>query len=211
VTVDGVWIGNWIYCTLIFVITINNNIHGPTYILVNYDSTHEIFTRSCLATNPQLPFPAASVLASSRLSHNSLSRTDQCSVMLLPTADVLLLPGSCPRRLATISRHPHTLTADCKLTGLQSVGRLNKIAVGPRQHSHSWFQSSRDFWPIFLFSPRHICVWEMGPPFRRGEGSAFQWRRYVCCTVVSARVYPRCHSNQVPMGTVHPLSLHYFK
>jgi hypothetical protein len=39
------------------------------------------------------------------------------SVTLLPTAGVPLLPGSRPRRLATISRQPHTLTADCRLIG----------------------------------------------------------------------------------------------
>jgi hypothetical protein len=32
--------------------------------------------------------------------------------MLLPTVDVPLRPGSRPRRLATISRQPHTLIAD---------------------------------------------------------------------------------------------------
>jgi hypothetical protein len=46
-------------------------------------------------------------------------------------------------------------------------------------------------------------------PLRRGEVPVSLWRRYVCCTVVLARVYPRCHSVQVPMGTVHPLSLPY--
>jgi hypothetical protein len=33
----------------------------------------------------------------------------------------------------------------------------------------------------------------------------------VCCTVVSARGYPRCHGVQVTMDSVHPLSLHYTK
>jgi hypothetical protein len=41
------------------------------------------------------------------------------------------------------------------------------------------------------------------------EGSGFLCRRYVCCTVVSARVYPRCHGVQATMDSVHPLSLHY--
>jgi hypothetical protein len=39
------------------------------------------------------------------------------------------------------------------------------------------------------------------------EGSVFLCRRYVCCTVVSARLYPRCHGVQVNMDSVHPLSL----
>jgi predicted membrane-bound dolichyl-phosphate-mannose-protein mannosyltransferase len=45
-----------------------------------------------------------------------LSHTDYIvfSVTLLSTADVRLLAGSRPRRLATISHQPHTLTADSK-------------------------------------------------------------------------------------------------
>jgi hypothetical protein len=44
----------------------------------------------------------------------------------------------------------------------------------------------------------------MGP-----HGSIFLYRHYVCRTVVSARVYPRCHSFRLIMDSVHPLSLHY--
>jgi hypothetical protein len=33
--------------------------------------------------------------------------------------------------------------------------------------------------------------------------------RYVCCTEVSTREYPRCHGVQVTMDSVHLLSLHY--
>jgi hypothetical protein len=56
-----------------------------------------------------------------------------------------------------------------------------------------------------------MYVFRSGAPFRRWKGSAVPCRRYVCCAVVSARVYPRCHSVQVAMGTVRPLSLHYAK
>jgi hypothetical protein len=49
----------------------------------------------------------------------------------------------------------------------------------------------------------------MGPPLRRVEGSVSLWRRYVCCTVVSARVHPHCHGVQVATDSVRPLSLHY--
>jgi hypothetical protein len=38
---------------------------------------------------------------------------------------------------------------------------------------------------------------KMGPPLRRGEGSVFQRRPYVCSTVVSARVYPRRNVRQL--------------
>jgi hypothetical protein len=37
------------------------------------------------------------------------------------------------------------------------------------------------------------------------KGSVIQCRRYVCCTVVSVRVYPRYHGDQVPMGSVTAL------
>jgi hypothetical protein len=51
----------------------------------------------------------------------------------------------------------------------------------------------------------------MGPSLWQGERSVFSWRRYICCSVVSARVYPLCHSIHAPVGTVHLLSLHYTK
>jgi hypothetical protein len=43
------------------------------------------------------------------------------------------------------------------------------------------------------------------------EGSVFLCRRYVCCTVVSARVYLRSHGVQITMDSVHPLPLHCTK
>jgi hypothetical protein len=51
------------------------------------------------------------------------------SVTLLPTADFPLFPGSRPRRLPTISRQPHTLTADCRLTGLVQVAFLYSLGT----------------------------------------------------------------------------------
>jgi hypothetical protein len=40
------------------------------------------------------------------------------------------------------------------------------------------------------------------------RGSVFLCRLYVCYTVVSARIYPRCHDIQITMDPVHSLSLH---
>jgi hypothetical protein len=94
----------------------------------------------------------------------------------------------------------------------QLVGWLVELPLALASTFILGFRSRRNFWSRFLFlSPKHVRVWEMGPPFRQREGSVFQWRRYVCCTAVSARVYPRCHSVQAPVGTVHPLLLHYSK
>jgi hypothetical protein len=58
------------------------------------------------------------------------------------------------------------------------------IAAGFRQHNHSCHQSPHDPWPRFLFPPRHVSVWE------RGEKSVSLCRPYLCCTIVSAWVYP---------------------
>jgi hypothetical protein len=79
-----------------------------------------------------------------------------------------------------------------------SVGRLNCCWI--LQHSHSCLQSPRDTWTRFLFYPRH------GASSSTRELSVFLCRRYVCCTAVSARVYPRCHGVQVTVGSVLTLS-----
>jgi hypothetical protein len=42
-----------------------------------------------------------------------------------------------------------------------------------------------------------MCVFGSGASSSTREGSVFLCRRYVCCTVVSVRVYPRCHGVQV--------------
>jgi hypothetical protein len=72
------------------------------------------------------------------------------SVTLLPTADVPLLPGSRPRRLATIPYQPHTLTADCRLTAGLFRGPLICPRHGPHRKCH--FQQ-------FLYCHLHICCY----------------------------------------------------
>jgi hypothetical protein len=62
-----------------------------------------------------------------------------------------------------------------------------------------------------FYSLLDMHVLEMGLPLRRGEGLIFLCRRYVGCTVLSARVYPRCHGVQVTTDSVRPLSLHCTK
>jgi hypothetical protein len=54
-------------------------------------------------------------------------------------------------------------------------------------------------------------VFKNGTSSTTKEGSVFVCRRYVSCTVVSARVYPRCHDVQVTPDSVHHLSLHCTK
>jgi hypothetical protein len=58
-----------------------------------------------------------------------------------------------------------------------------------------------------ISSPLDMCVFRNGAFSWTIEGSTFLCMRYVCCTVVSARVYPRCHGVQVTVDCI-PLSLH---
>jgi hypothetical protein len=68
------------------------------------------------------------------------------------------------------------------------VGRSLKLLLTLANTVIPGFESRWDPWTRFVFSPRHV-----GPSLRRVEGSVFLCRRYVCCTAVSARVYPHCH------------------
>jgi hypothetical protein len=62
-----------------------------------------------------------------------------------------------------------------------------------------------------FYSPLDMYVFRNGASSSTKEGSVFLYRRYVCCTVVSVRVYPRCRGVQVAMDFVHPSSLLYNK
>jgi hypothetical protein len=62
-----------------------------------------------------------------------------------------------------------------------------------------------------FYSGLDMYVFRNGASSSTKEGSVFLCRRYVCCTVVSARVYPRRHGVQVTVDCVHPLSLPYSK
>jgi hypothetical protein len=68
----------------------------------------------------------------------------------------------------------------------RSVNPLNCCSPTPAQ---SFLASGlvATFDEDYFFSPRHVHVWEMGPPFW-GEGSVSQWRCCICCTVLSAWV-----------------------
>jgi hypothetical protein len=55
-------------------------------------------------------------------------------------------------------------------------------------------------------SLRDMYMFWNGASSSTRKRSVFLCRRYVCCTAVSAWVYPRCHGVQVTMDSVHPLS-----
>jgi hypothetical protein len=57
-----------------------------------------------------------------------------------------------------------------------------------------------------FYSLLDMYVFRNGASSSTKEGSVFLRRRYVCCAIVSARVYPRCHGVQVTTDSVHPLS-----
>lgn len=89
-----------------------------------------------------------------------------------------------------------------------SIGQSVKLLLDLASTGILGFRACQDLTKIFFLLD--VRVWEMGP-LQRGEGSVFLWRRYVCCTVVLAQGYLCCHCVQVPVGTVHPLSLQYSK
>jgi hypothetical protein len=62
-----------------------------------------------------------------------------------------------------------------------------------------------------FYSLLDIYVFRNGASSSTKEESVFQCRRYVCCTVVSAPVYTRCHGVHITIDTVRPSSLHYAK
>jgi hypothetical protein len=56
------------------------------------------------------------------------------------------------------------------------------------------FESHQNPLPWLLFCPRHLRVLEVE-------------EHYVCCTIISAQVYLRCHGFQVTVDSVHHLSV----
>jgi hypothetical protein len=62
-----------------------------------------------------------------------------------------------------------------------------------------------------FYSLLDMCVFRNGASSSTKERSVFLCRHCVCCTVVSARIYLRCHGVQITVDSVHPLSLHYIK
>jgi hypothetical protein len=63
----------------------------------------------------------------------------------------------------------------------------------------------------YFYSLLDMYVFLNGATSSTREGSVFLRRRYFCCSLVSARVYPRCHGVQVTMHSAHPLSPHCSK
>jgi hypothetical protein len=61
-----------------------------------------------------------------------------------------------------------------------------------------------------FFSLLEMYVFRNGASSSMREGLVFLCRRYVCCTVVSTRVYPRCRNVQATVDCVDPLSLQYY-
>jgi hypothetical protein len=113
-----------------------------------------------------------------------------------------LLNGFGTRWLATLAHLTH------KSNSGRLVGRSVKLLVA--------FAST--VVPVFSLLEIHDqdfhslldrYVFRNGTSSSTDEVSVFLWRRYVCCTVVSARVHPRCHGIQVTVDSVHPLTLHY--
>jgi hypothetical protein len=62
--------------------------------------------------------------------------------------------------------------------------RSIKLLLALTSRVNLGLRSHQDFWPSFIFSPRHVYVWEMGSPLQWGEGLIFLWRCHVCCTVL---------------------------
>jgi hypothetical protein len=62
-----------------------------------------------------------------------------------------------------------------------------------------------------FYSYSNMYVFRNGAFSSTKERSVLLRKRYVCCTVVPAQAYPRCHGTQVTMDSVHPLPLHYTK
>jgi hypothetical protein len=101
--------------------------------------------------------------------HKLLLHRPVSSVALLPTVDVPLLPGSRPRRLATISRQPLTagfskyvfqmLTPGMDLQNLcRSIGQSVKLLLAFASTVILGFRSRRDILQRFSFSPRQVRI-----------------------------------------------------
>jgi hypothetical protein len=120
--------------------------------------------------------------------------------------------GNCQRRT------PTALSPNCQLqthysrTSLDSTDCLDLLVdwlyfscPSPVQSFLASF-SSRSMPKIFILAL--TCTdFENETCSPTKELSIFLRMRYVCCTVVSARVYPHCHGVQVTMDSLHPSSL----
>jgi hypothetical protein len=114
--------------------------------------------------------------------HTQTSVLSHVAWCRLPTSDLTLLPGSRPRRLATISRQPHTLTVGFSwyflqllAPGLNWTAEKVKVTLRPTisrsirplcrdpSGSHDWIL-------IILISVWHLLFYRCrAPPLTRGR------------------------------------------
>jgi hypothetical protein len=101
------------------------------------------------------------------------------------------------------------LTTPC-LTDCSSVGRSIKLLLAFTRAVIPRFSvlkiHDQDFYSFL-----DMYIFQSGVSTLTKEGSVFLCRCYVYCTIVSAWVYSSCHSVQVTMDSLHPLSLHCTK
>jgi hypothetical protein len=171
VTVDGVWIGSWIYWILILVTTNNydclTKLHDPKITITRvHIKSSEVFTSRCLVaasnrgrspsyelTNcPRPKFLASHFL---QLPTNSVTTEVKIKVILRPTVSRPVSPGVKP-----LSGSQDQIFVTLTVMGLLMWGTLSDkrtgvsviIVSGPCQHNCFWVQIDGDSLPYFTVS-----------------------------------------------------------
>jgi hypothetical protein len=119
-----------------------------------------------------------------------------CGLPSLP----LLHCGDC---LTTASDSDWSVCPRLPLDWLALLGRSVKLLLDFASKVIPGFSlveiHDQDFYSIL-----DIYVFQNLASSSSSEQSVFLCRRYVCCTIVLARVYPHCHGIQITMDSVHP-------